>query len=723
MTASVPADAVVIPGWLRRLGALSWRLLAISGMAAVTIWLAVLLGTVTVSVLLSLVVAASFAPMVGRLRARGWSKTKSSALATLLFFLIGVIVLLVIALAFIPNVVEMVRSIQSGVAELRAQLEALSLPSVVGALLQQVVDGIRAWLGAALGNVVGVIASVVTVAILSLILTFFVLNDGERAWNWLLQITTDAKRGRIDASGRDALERVGGYLRGTAILSAARAAAYAVFLVVLGVPSVLPLAILVILGGFIPYVGPFLAMAAVLLVALGTVGPQATLVLLVLMLVANGIVNNFLRPIVYGRSVHLHPAIIIIAIPAGAAIAGIVGVFAAIPVVAFAVAIGGALVDALEPDTGPRPERLLVAGWIDRLAQWSWRVLAALGVFAVAILVIAQAPMVIIPVVFALIIAASVAPIARAMSHRGWGSGRAAAVAVGGTFLLLIAMIVVAGIQVAGPIVDAAQAAIAGAGALKDDAGGNLAWVASLAETFGGNLIQTITTVLEVIAAIGVVLLLSALLAFYFLRDGSRGWARVIQGATDWRRDALDRAGRDAVDILGGYMFGTAIISAVGAISQLAIMLILGLPFAVPVAILSFIACFIPYYGGFITTGLAFLIAVAYGSPTQIVIMFIYTIVVQPDPGQHRHAARLQPRGEPASGDRAARHPCRRGDCRDCRDVPGRTDPRGHRDNVADGALRPGRSAEHVSVRPATTSDQAASLEPMIEGGIPASAE
>jgi len=51
---------------LRRLGALSWRLLAISGLAAVTIWLAVLLGTVTVSVLLSLVVAASFAPLVRR---------------------------------------------------------------------------------------------------------------------------------------------------------------------------------------------------------------------------------------------------------------------------------------------------------------------------------------------------------------------------------------------------------------------------------------------------------------------------------------------------------------------------------------------------------------------------------------------------------------------------------------------------------------------------------
>ncbi len=56
-------------------------------------------------------------------------------------------------------------------------------------------------------------------------------------------------------------------------------------------------------------------------------------------------------------------------------------------------------------------------------------------------------------------------------------------------------------------------------------------------------------------------------------------------------------------------------------------MLLLGLPFAVPIAILSFIACFIPYIGGFVTTGLAFLIAVAYGTPPQIAIMFVYTIV------------------------------------------------------------------------------------------------
>jgi predicted PurR-regulated permease PerM len=59
----------------------------------------------------------------------------------------------------------------------------------------------------------------------------------------------------------------------------------------------------------------------------------------------------------------------------------------------------------------------------------------------------------------------------------------------------------------------------------------------------------------------------------------------------------------------------------------MAIMLILGLPLVVPIAVLSFILAFIPYIGGFITTGLAFLVAVQFGTPTQIAIMFVWTIV------------------------------------------------------------------------------------------------
>jgi putative heme transporter len=625
VTASAPADTV-IPAWLRRVGAISWRLLAIAGLAAVTIWLAVVLGTVTVSVLMALIVAATFAPMVRRLRASGWSPAQASAAVTFSAFLLvaGTAALLVIA--FLPDLANLVSEIENGIDEVRDQLAAASVPVAVSAQIAAAVHGVEAWIGAGLGKVVEATAFAVTVGILALFLTFFVLVDGERAWVWLLQVTTQAKRERIDASGRDALDRVGGYLRGTAILSAARASSYAVFLYVLGVPQVLSLALLALLGGFIPYVGPLVAMVTILLVAFGSVGPQTTLILLLLILVANGIVSNFLRPIVYGRSVHIHPAIVLIAIPAGAAIAGIIGVFAAIPAVAFAVAIGGALIDALEPDTVPRQDRL-VAGWVDRLAQWSWRLLAAFGVAAVALFVVGQAPLVVTPVVIALVIASSVAGVAQALRRRGWGAGRAALAATGGIFLLILALIAVALAQVAGPAIEAIHAAIENAGALEDDAAGALGWVGSAAQGLGGNLVEAIGAMVEAIGAIGVVLLLSALLSFYFLRDGSRGWALVVQRATSWRRDAVDASGREAVRILGSYMLGTAAISAVGAISQALIMILFGFPFVIPIAILSFILAFIPYIGGFISTGLAFLIALGFGTPVEIAIMFVWTIV------------------------------------------------------------------------------------------------
>ena len=74
-------------------------------------------------------------------------------------------------------------------------------------------------------------------------------------------------------------------------------------------------------------------------------------------------------------------------------------------------------------------------------------------------------------------------------------------------------------------------------------------------------------------------------------------------------------------------MFGTAVISLVGAASQLLIMVVLGIPLALPVFVLSFFLCFIPYIGGFISTGIAFLLTIAFGSTVDIAIMGIWTIV------------------------------------------------------------------------------------------------
>jgi predicted PurR-regulated permease PerM len=123
------------------------------------------------------------------------------------------------------------------------------------------------------------------------------------------------------------------------------------------------------------------------------------------------------------------------------------------------------------------------------------------------------------------------------------------------------------------------------------------------------------------------VLALGGLLTFYFLRDGARGWAWLTRETHPDRRAELERVVRSGVDVLGGYMGGTAIISLVGAASQWVIMVVLGLPFAVPVSVLSFFAGFIPYLGSFLSTLMVLLVGLAYGSATDIVILLVYTVV------------------------------------------------------------------------------------------------
>ncbi len=621
-TAWAPA---LVPPPLHRAGAIAWRVLVVVALLAIVIWLSFLLGTVTASILVALIVGATFAPVTRGLRARGWSKAKASAVVTVSAVLVAGAVITLVILAFVPYAGQIATELSNGAAEFKARLQDAQLSPAAATAIENGLAAARGWIAGELAGIAGNVAGAVTVAILSLFLTYYVLADGDSLWSRIVQSTDDRHRAHVEATGWDAIDRVGGYLRGTGILAGVRAIICFVLLILFGVPLAAPLAVLVFAGGFIPYIGPLVATLAVLLTALGTVGSQATIILFVLLGIATVLQNQLLRPVIYGHSIHLHPAVILIALPIAGYVAGMIGLFAALPVIAFVVAIGGTVLELLEPPE--RDDSRVVSGWLDRVAQWSWRALAIIGVVGVLVFLIAQVPLVIIPIIVAAVIAASIAPLSRNLQRRGWSASRAAATVTGGTFLLLLFVVILAVFQFAGPIVESVQASVDGAQQANSTTQGDLQALVGLAANIGMQVVGAVGAVVDLVGTLALILVLSPILAFYMLRDAPRGWALVISRATPWRRKLLHEGGVDATEILGGYMLGTAAISAVGAISQLLIMLLLGLPFAVPIAILSFIACFIPYIGGFVTTGLAFLIAVAYGTPPQIVIMFIYTIV------------------------------------------------------------------------------------------------
>ncbi|HET9497226.1 MAG TPA: AI-2E family transporter [Candidatus Limnocylindria bacterium] len=613
-----------VPRWLQRAGAFSWRIAVLFALGAVLTWLAFTLGTVTASVIVALIVAATFAPLGQALRRRGWSASASAAAVTGAAVVVAGALIVLLVVAFAPYLPGLVAAIEDGIAAVRTQVEASGSPELAEDVAQIAV-GIQAWVTDNLAAIVGSVANAVTVALLALFLTFFLLQDGEKGWGRAIEVTDGWRRDRLNDAGRVALARVGGYLRGTAVLSGVVAGSNFVYLTVLGVPLAAPLAVLAFLGGFIPYIGGLIATGTILLVTWASVGLQAAIVMLVLIAVTRLIVSNVLRPVVYGSRVGLHPGIILIVLPAGAAVAGIVGVFAAVPITVFVASITASVIAALEPPVAAVGTD--VPPWLDRLAQWGWRLLAVLAVAIGAIIVFGQLPLVVAPILLAAILAASVVPLVRALRRRGWGNQRSAMAVTGGSVLAILAIVIIAVAALGPGLADAIAGGIAGAEEVDEGTSGAMGWLAEASAEVGTNVVSAVAGILGAASSLLVVLLLAGLLTFYLLRDGRKGWEQILSPLDPWQRDELEATMDSSVAVLGGYMGGTAVISAVGAVSQLAIMVILGLPYAVPVAILSFFACFIPYVGGFITTGLAFLIAVAFGDPATIVIMGIYTVV------------------------------------------------------------------------------------------------
>ena len=100
---------------------------------------------------------------------------------------------------------------------------------------------------------------------------------------------------------------------------------------ILGIPFALPLAVLSFFGGFIPYIGSFITTGLAFLVTVATGSTQDIVIMGIFTIVFNIVQGNFVAPIVYSRVVSLHPAVVLVAIPAGSEIAGVVGMFLVVP--------------------------------------------------------------------------------------------------------------------------------------------------------------------------------------------------------------------------------------------------------------------------------------------------------------------------------------------------------------------------------------------------------
>jgi predicted PurR-regulated permease PerM len=331
-TPAGPTHQRSVPRALELAAAISWRLLVCAGAIAVIAIVVARLRLVVLPLVVALLLATALAPLVMQLRRR--NVPPAAAAAIVLTGAVGAIAgaVAVVAVPAWGELDELDINVRGGVERL-AEWFGLS-EHQVDATIERALNQLREHADSIAGGIIsgGVLAlELVAGSMLALVLLFFVLKDGERIWLATVGLLPAERRPAVDATGNRIWFALGGYLRGIATVALVDAVCIGLGLYLIGIPLVLPLAVLTFLGGFVPYVGATATGLAAVLVALVSEGTVAALLVVALVLVVQQLEGHLLQPLIVGRSVQLHPVAVLLAVAVGGVVWGIPGAFVAVP--------------------------------------------------------------------------------------------------------------------------------------------------------------------------------------------------------------------------------------------------------------------------------------------------------------------------------------------------------------------------------------------------------
>ena len=315
--------------------------------------------------------------------------------------------------------------------------------------------------------------------------------------------------------------------------------------------------------------------------------------------------------------------------------------------------------DRLNPslaDTRPDPVHVVVAAEPQRYdsdhthpvpygvraaADWTWRLLVIAAGLALVGWIAWEMRVVIFPVVAAVLIAALLAPAVRRLRAAGWNRGLSAAAVVVAFLVLVVGLLTVIGQAVGDQFAEVADRAEEGLQSIQEWLTGppfNLSpeqfqdWIDRAVASLGENreaitagALSTATLAVEVVTG----LLLGLFSLIFFLYDGDRIWAWLVRLMPRNARERVYTAGQLAWLTLAQYVRGTVLIAVFDATFISILLLVLGVPLALPLGLLVFFGAFVPLVGAFVTGALAVLVALVANGWLAALIVLVGIVAIQ----------------------------------------------------------------------------------------------
>ena len=325
---------------LARVATLSLRFLLVCAALVVLWYIAGQLWVVILPILLGLLLATVLWPPVRFLRRKG----APPALAAAVVVVVSLLLLFGLLGGLAPQVTsqseELADQVTAGLGEVQGYVSGPPFnlgEDQVGRTVDNAINELQANAQNIASRVLSGAAaagSLLVTSLLALVLCFFYLKDGPKFLPWVSGLVGPRAAPHVSAVAQRSWVTLSGFIKAQAAVGLVDAVLIGIGLAVLGVPLALPLAVLVFFGAFIPIIGAVITGILAALVALVTQGPTTALIVIALVLVVQQLEGNVLQPILVGRTMDLHPALVIIAVTAGGTLAGITGAFLAVPVVA-----------------------------------------------------------------------------------------------------------------------------------------------------------------------------------------------------------------------------------------------------------------------------------------------------------------------------------------------------------------------------------------------------
>jgi len=297
--------------WVRRTGSLSWYTFGIliivslvaSGLAA--------LKSVVLPLILAFMLGVIFLPLVDRLERWHFPRWLGATICMLIIIALAAGSVFMVVYGIVTQGGNVVKQVEDAFTKIKDWLDSKVSDDVANWIQSSATTATSKLTGGLVSTIFGSVASTASLLIgvvISFFILFFFLNNGHQYSDWWAA-HMGIERKKAELIINDTAKSVRGYFGGTAIIAVVNAVTVLIPALILGLPLLGTMVAVTFITAFIPSIGGYIGGAFVVIIALGAEGLNAALIMLVVVILANTLIQQPVQAMAYGATLNISPLI------------------------------------------------------------------------------------------------------------------------------------------------------------------------------------------------------------------------------------------------------------------------------------------------------------------------------------------------------------------------------------------------------------------------------